>query len=178
VKDSVAVNVWRNPTANAGPDHRILEGEQVQLEGTAAGTSITYTWQPLYNIDNPATLQPFVHPAHDTTYTLTVNSLVGCGSVSDKVFIRVLEKVHIPNAFSPNGDGINDTWQIEKLVTYPEADIYIYNRYGQPVYHSKGYYKPWDGRMNNQRLPFGTYYYMIDLKNDQPKLSGWVQIVY
>jgi len=177
VRDTVAVNVWRNPTADAGPDKRIQEGEEVLLNGTASGTTITYRWQPVYNIDNPAILQPLVHPLHDTTYTLTVNSLVGCGTVIDKVFVRVLEKVRIPNAFSPNGDGINDTWQIEKLFTYPESDIYIYNRYGQPVYHSKGYYKPWDGRMNSQPLPFGTYYYMIDLKNNLPKLTGWVQIV-
>lgn len=178
VRDTMSVNVWHNPTANAGPDKRIREGEQVQLAGTAGGTSITYRWQPLYNIDNPALLQPTVYPLHDTTYILTVNSQVGCGTAADKVFVRLLEKVRIPNAFSPNGDGINDNWQIEKLYTYPEADVYIYNRYGQPVFHSKGYYKPWDGRMNNQLMPPGTYYYVIDVKNDQPKLTGWVQVVY
>jgi len=178
VKDSVAVNVWRNPTADAGPDKLIKEGEFVTLDGAVGGTSISYNWRPAYNIDDANALQPVVSPAQDTVYTLTVTSLVGCGVVTDNVFIRVLQKVNIPNAFSPNGDGINDTWAIQKLITYPDADLFVFNRYGQPVFHSKGYYKPWDGSYNGQRLPFGTYYYMIDLKNGLPKLSGWVQIVY
>lgn len=178
VKDSVQVNVLKNPEANAGPDKRIHEGEFVQLDGTAAGTNVSYTWRPFYNIDNAAILQPMVHPTQDTLYTLTVTSQVGCGSVSDAVLIRVLQKVEIPNAFSPNGDGINDVWNMPKLITYPEADVYVYNRFGQPVFHSRGYSKPWDGTLNGNRLPFGTYYYMIDLKNDLPKLSGWVQIIY
>lgn len=178
IKDSVAVNVLRNPVANAGPDKKIMEGDYVTLDATAAGTNVNYTWQPFYNINSNSVLQPLVHPEKDTMYTLMVSSLMGCGSVSDAVFIRVLQKVAIPNAFSPNGDGINDLWNIPKLVTYPEADVFIYNRFGQAVFHSKGYNKPWDGTVNGKKLPFGTYYYMIDLKNELPKLSGWVQIIY
>jgi gliding motility-associated-like protein len=178
VKDSVAINVLKKPVANAGQDKKILEGQSVQLNGSAAGTNVIYTWQPVYNITDATVLQPVVSPAHDTIYTLVVTSLVGCGVATDDVFVRVLETVHLPNAFSPNGDGINDTWNIPKLITYPEADIYVYNRAGQLVYHSKGYNKPWDGTFNGNRLPFGTYYYLIDLKNGLPKLSGWVQILY
>ncbi len=96
---------------------------------------------------------------------------------TDDVFIRVFKKVIIPNAFSPNNDGINDTWKIEALETYPESNVSVFNRYGQVVYHSTGYNKPWDGKLNGIPLPVGTYYYKIDLKNNFSILSGWVLII-
>ncbi len=176
--DTVNVNILKKPVADAGPDKTIFEGQPVTLTATAAGTSVYYSWSPMYNINDPSLLQPTVSPAQDTTYTLTVSSSVGCGTATDQVFVRVFQKVIIPNAFSPNGDGINDTWNIQKLDTYPEADLYVYNRFGQAVFHSKGYNKPWDGTINGKHLPLGTYYYLIDLKNGLPKLSGWVVILY
>ncbi len=178
IQDSVHVSVWKKPLASAGPDKKIMEGETVQLDGAVAGTNVSYNWSPLYNIGNPQAVQPPVFPDHDTTYVLTVTSQQGCGVSSDAVFVRVLQKIHIPNAFSPNGDGINDTWNIPKLSTYPEADVYVYNRYGQPVFHCKGYNQPWDGTVNGKKLPLGTYYYLVDVKNGQPKLGGWVIILY
>ncbi len=93
------------------------------------------------------------------------------------MFVKVFQKVIVPNAFSPNADGINDTWDIKKLETYPGAEVFVYNRYGQPVFHSNGYNKPWNGTFNNQPLPVGTYYYVIDVKNGLPRLSGWVVVL-
>ena len=83
----------------------------------------------------------------------------------------------IPNAFSPNNDGINDTWQIPALQTYTDPEVTVFNRYGQAVYRSKGYGTAWDGSFKGKRLPVGTYYYVIDLKIGEV-LSGWVMIVY
>ena len=83
----------------------------------------------------------------------------------------------IPNAFSPNGDGINDTWIIDYLNSYPGVTVQVFNRYGQAVYRSVGYSRPWDGTYNNQPLPVGTYYYVIDRKVAAPKISGWVAIL-
>jgi gliding motility-associated-like protein len=91
--------------------------------------------------------------------------------------VRVYKKIIIPNTFSPNNDGINDYWNIDALVTYPGSSILIFNRYGQQVYQSTGYARPWDGTYNGSPLPQGTYYYIIDLKNNTPKLTGWVLIV-
>jgi gliding motility-associated-like protein len=77
----------------------------------------------------------------------------------------------------PNGDGINDQWNIESLNTYPEADIRVFNRDGRIVYAGKGYTTPWNGTHNGHPVPAGTYYYVIDLKNSLPILSGWVFVV-
>ena len=176
--DTVNVFVWKKPTANAGNDQKIFEGDPAQLSATAGGSDVTYAWSPLYNITDATTLGPTVTPESDTTYTLTVTSQDGCGSASDDVFIRVFKKIVIPNAFSPNNDGINDTWKIAKLDTYPDAEISLFNRYGQLVYHSTGYTNEWNGNYNGKPLPVGTYYYVIDLKTGFGKNpTGWVVIL-
>ena len=128
-------------------------------------------------MNNSTILNPVVTPDHDYTYKLNVSSAMGCGTASDSVFIRVYKKITIPNVFSPNGDGINDTWNILQLNTYPEADLSVFNRYGQKVYESAGYANQWDGKLKGKHLPLGTYYYIIDLKNGLKPFSGWVMIL-
>lgn len=175
--DTVNVNVYKKPVANAGPDKSTMEGNPVKLDAVSTGNGVSYAWSPNYAIDNNTLLQPLVNPSSDTTYTLTVTSNFGCGVTTDNVFVKVFQKPLVPNAFSPNGDGINDIWNIKKLDTYPNADVFVYTRHGQPVFHSKGYNKPWNGTFNNNPLPLGTYYYLIDVKNGLPRLSGWVMIL-
>jgi len=83
----------------------------------------------------------------------------------------------VPNAFSPNGDGINDTWVIRYLNEYPQADVQVFNRWGQPVYHITGYTTPWDGTYKGQPLPVGTYYWIIRPGNGRRQISGSVTIL-
>lgn len=176
-KDTITVVVLKRPKANAGPDKKMIAGDTVQLNGIAGGDIGSYFWTPAQFINNTSVLTPVVNPVTDFIYTLHVVSGNGCGAASDDVFVRVFKKISIPNAFSPNGDGINDVWDIQALESYPESTTKVFNRYGQLVFQSAGYNKPWDGRYNGKPLPFGTYYYIIDRKNDFPLLSGWVVIV-
>lgn len=175
--DTVLVNVFHTPTANAGPDKTIIEGDAVTLNGNATGEGVNYYWTPNVFINNANSLQPVVSPSHDTTYTLHVESTAGCGVATDEVFVKVFKKVTVPNAFSPNKDGINDTWQIVAINAYPDAEVNVFNRYGQVVFTSHGYNNPWDGTYNKNPLPVGTYYYVIDLKSGLPKLKGWLAIL-
>ncbi|MBS1501601.1 MAG: beta-propeller fold lactonase family protein, partial [Bacteroidetes bacterium] len=85
--------------------------------------------------------------------------------------------VTIPNTFTPNGDGINDFWDIGALTSYPQCLVSIYTRYGSLIFQSKGYPKPWDGTYKNSPVPTGTYYYIIDLQDGSPLLSGFVAVV-
>ena len=133
-------------------------------------------WSPATGLDNLSSVTPIANPTDDITYTMTVTSQ-NCGISTSSVFVRVYKKVTVPNTFSPNSDGINDLWNIDALTTYPESSIMVFNRYGKKVYQSTGYTKAWDGTYNGSALPEGTYYYVIDLKNNTPKLSGWVFIV-
>ncbi|HVW98785.1 MAG TPA: gliding motility-associated C-terminal domain-containing protein [Mucilaginibacter sp.] len=83
----------------------------------------------------------------------------------------------IPNTFTPNGDGINDLWNISALLYYPDCSLTIYTRYGSQVYKTNGYPAPWDGTSNGKPLPAGIYYYVLDLKNGERPKAGYVTIL-
>jgi gliding motility-associated-like protein len=92
--------------------------------------------------------------------------------------VAIPPTVVIPNAFTPNGDGINDLWNIKSIEAYPKCIISVYSRYGALVYQSKGYPRSWDGTSNGTPVPTGTYYYIIDLNEDNTKpLTGYVAVI-
>ena len=82
-----------------------------------------------------------------------------------------------PNAFTPNGDGINDIWNIPVLIGFGNCTVDIYSRNGRKVYHSVGYDKPWDGTYDGKLLPNAVYYYVIDIKNGSKPFSGYVSLL-
>jgi gliding motility-associated-like protein len=85
--------------------------------------------------------------------------------------------VNINNAFTPNGDGVNDFWDMPFLTGYPGCTVSIFNRYGQMVFHSINYPKPWDGTYNGSALPVGTYYYVINLNNGKQPIAGPITLL-
>jgi len=127
-------------------------------------------------LDHDDVLNPVANPTTNTLYTLTVTNAEGC-TVAAQVTVNVLKNPVIPNAFTPNGDGINDTWNIKYLDTYPGNTVDIYNRYGEKVYSSIGYAVPWDGTYKGANLPTDTYYYIINPKNGRKAISGSVTII-
>jgi gliding motility-associated-like protein len=82
-----------------------------------------------------------------------------------------------PNAFTPNGDGINDTWDIKYLNLYAGCTVEIINRFGNKIFRSAGYPIAWNGKYNELDLPVGTYYYIIKLRSDGKPISGYVTII-
>ncbi|MBV9987466.1 MAG: gliding motility-associated C-terminal domain-containing protein [Chitinophagaceae bacterium] len=82
-----------------------------------------------------------------------------------------------PNAFSPNSDGINDTWNIPALGAFPQCTVDIYERSGRLVFHSLGYSKSWDGRFNGRALPVATYYYVIKVSEKLVPLTGSITLI-
>lgn len=168
--------VYPVPTVTAGPDKILLEGGTDTLNGKGIGSNLVYAWSPSTWLSNTAVPNPQTKALDDIIYSLKVTSADGC-SASDEVLVKVLKMPAIPNAFSPNGDGVNDRWEIKYLETYPGATVEIYNRYGQLVFRSKGYSQPWDGRYNGSPVPVGTYYYMVDPKNNRKPIAGFVDII-
>ncbi|MGI4751407.1 MAG: gliding motility-associated C-terminal domain-containing protein [Janthinobacterium lividum] len=152
-----------------------------------AGTAPDYQWQ--VNGGNVG--------ANSQTYTsntfkngdvirckVTGNNSAACvinnGIISNALTINVntlLNAIKIPTAFSPNGDGINDLWNIPALTNYADCLVEVYSRYGQLIYQSKGYSKAWDGTLNGKILPVGTYYYIIGSKTDLQRIAGNVTIL-
>lgn len=170
------ITVFPVPTVTAGPDEYVLEGGFVTLQGSGSGNNLTYLWTPNQYMDNNLSPTPKVSPPDDIYYTLTVTSSDNC-TAKDQVFVKVLKAPVIPNIFSPNGDGVHDRWEIAFLSTYPGCTIDIFNRYGQLVYHSVGYDKPWDGTINGKLAPVGTYYYLVNPKNGRKQVAGYVDLI-
>ncbi|GAB3931038.1 T9SS type B sorting domain-containing protein [Mucilaginibacter myungsuensis] len=86
------------------------------------------------------------------------------------------QSIVIPNAFTPNGDNINDRWNIADLQYYPSCRVHVFDRRGSLLYYSAGYGLPWDGTSNGSPLPSGTYYYLIEFSATE-RSSGAVTIV-
>ena len=176
ITDSVKITVFNKPVADAGNDKISFIGNSVLLTGNAGGTDVSIAWNPVNYLDQPNIATPRSSSPADITYKLTVTSNKGCGVASDDVFVKVYAKT-IPNAFSPNNDGINDRWNIPFLELYPDAIITVFNRYGQPVYTTSGNYKPWDGKQKGKPLPAATYYYTVVSTDNNLKYSGSVLII-
>ena len=101
-----------------------------------------------------------------------------CESTRTEVMVTVsASDITIPNAFTPNNDGINDYWDIKGTENYPNVLVQVFNRYGQKVFESKGYSTPFDGRLNGSNLPAGVYYYILNLNSNCNLLSGSLTIL-
>ena len=170
------IKIYDYPKIDAGPDMYVLEDGQKLVKATATGQSLVFSWEPKTYLNKSDTLTPFVvMPKEDIVYTLNVIGSGNCKS-SDEVKIFSLKKPTPPNTFTPNGDGINDTWEIEFLSKYTGCIVEVYTPQGQMVFKSIGYSTPWNGTYNGNALPAGTYYYVIDPKNDRNKIAGYVTI--
>jgi len=174
------INVYSYPLVSAGPDLPVFEGDFVVLQASAQGSSMQYLWTDSIYLNNPNILNPSCSLPGDVKeqiFRLTVTGIGGC-SAYDEVRIFLLKKLNISNFFTPNGDGINDKWEIKNLEYYPTSRVQIFARNGQMVYETKGYSKPWDGTLKGKPLPFDTYYYIIEpgISVLQP-MKGYVTII-
>ena len=168
--------VYPQPLVNAGPDRTLIIGGVITLEARATGEGLKYRWSPEERINDPLQLQPLVSPIKETQYRLDVESAMGCKN-SDEVMVKVFEYLVIPNAFTPNNDGKNDTWKIPYLGSYPDFEVKVFNRYGQLVYRSQKGMVNWDGRVNGKEAPTGTYVYVLDRKSFGEPVKGSFQLI-
>ena len=171
------VVVHLQPRIDAGPSFIVPEGTTVQFKATANDTTTTrISWTPPFGLSNPNTLNPTLQVTENRVYTLVAVGDGNCTAM-DTMMVRILKAIEVPNAFSPNGDGINDRWEIPNLADYPGAKVEVFNRWGQQVFLSFGYNRPWDGSFLGKALPLATYYYVITLNNGFKPVTGSVTII-
>lgn len=171
-------------SVDAGPDITTFPGNVVNVGGSGNGPH--FNWFPTGGLADPLAPQTtFTATSPGVfTYTLTTSNDLGC-TKSDQVIITVLNPILVFNAFTPNGDGINDTWEIRNAELYPEIDVSVFSRWGQRIFHQVGYSNEdgWDGTSMGKILPAGVYYYAIDLNsgntNDEKteRLTGSITLL-
>jgi len=174
----VAINVHGKPVVNAGPDRILFAGDSVTLAATIAGESPSYYWLPPDHLNDAALLNPNAAPPLNMSYTLFATSKYGCTN-NDGVFIKVAGAVYVPNAFTPNNDGKNDSWRIPYLDPLLGAVVNVYNRFGQLVYHAEGTTVDWDGNLKGMPQSAGAYVYHIHFKknNGEVNMKGTVILI-
>jgi gliding motility-associated-like protein len=119
-------------------------------------------------------------------YSIVVTDKNNCG-VTGKYTINYKkdnceQDVFMPQGFSPDGDGINDGYTIDGIEKFPNNHLRIYNRWGTLVFEEKGYKNTWKGTFekgigaNEETLPTGTYFYVLELEPGKPAISGYLYI--
>ncbi|MEO7531423.1 MAG: gliding motility-associated C-terminal domain-containing protein [Sediminibacterium sp.] len=174
----VTVKASAYPVFKVSSPPPITRPNSFDISSTISGdkTGVTYT----YWKDSLTTI-PLPNPNAITRtgrYFIKASIEGGCSQIF-AVNINVGEAIlQPPNAFSPNGDGVHDTWEIPLLASlYADCTVDIYNRLGQKIFHSVGYATAWDGKYKGFDQPVGTYYYIIKARVDLPSVSGSISIV-
>ena len=175
--DKLSVEFIPPPTVSIKGPVYVLKGRTTTLTPTVSDPNVTYVWSPDIDISSTSVAEPTITGDVDKTYTLTVIDSRGCIS-SATVNVIVSPLITVPNTFTPNGDGVNDLWEIQGMAAYSQATVDIFDRNGQKIFHSVGYGKAWDGTVNGKQVPYGVYYYIIDPKYDGLHvLTGYVTVI-
>lgn len=151
-------------------DTVICVADQEMVRIVAPAGYVAYYW------NGGGSGSPYLDIATPGTYSLQVEAENGCTATTTFEVRPYCKEMTIPNTFSPNGDGVNDVWVIGGLED-GGAVVTVFNRYGQQVFHSRGYGVPWDGSYNGRLLPVGTYYYHISTSRGE-HLRGSVTVLY
>jgi gliding motility-associated-like protein len=175
--NALTVKIFTLPTVTLPKSQDITSGKSIILNPVTNGNIIKYIWVPATGLNNAFVKNPVASPLSDISYSLTVTSGEGCTTTASTSIIVLGGTINITNAFTPNNDGINDTWVIPNLVHYASCTVEVFNRYGTKVFRTVGYAHPWDGRDNDIPVPVGVYYYIIDLKDGSPTLTGSITII-
>ncbi len=175
-KDTIVqiINIAPKPIAGFifDTDNGLNIGAEFSFIDTSLN-AVTWEWD-LGNGDASSEQNPSTVYFDNGLYNVTqwVTSTSGCSDsitliVSINTVTTEISEL-IPNAISPNGDGVNDVWKLEFVkLLHDDAQIIIVNRLGQTIFESTGYPNPWDGTFNGDDVPEGTYYYIIKITEEE-----------
>ncbi len=157
------VVVLESPRVDLGNDTLLAPGGLLSLD---AGEHTAWDWST-----GETTREIQVGEAG--IYSVVVTNEFGCRATDE---IEVTMDIGVPNFFTPNGDGYNDTWEIPFMTQHPDARIRIYDRFGtlmtSYLYREGG----WDGTRNGEPAREDTYWYVIELNNGSRPLKGPVTV--
>ena len=159
------------------PDTTIELGVPLQLVATGG---VLFEWSPPTFLSSTTTATPILTATQTGTfiYSVRITDAQGC-SASEKLTVTVIpsNNVLIPDLYTPNADGVNDTWEVDFLQPLSNYTVRIFSRGGLEVWNTTNYQNDWNGThyKTGKILPDGTYYYMIMLA-DGTEFKGPVTI--
>ena len=158
----ISVAVKQRPKINfADPVITLSPGQQLQLNPIVTGNIKSFNWAPVEMLTNPNILTPLTKGLNShVTFKLAVTGENDCAS-SAEVTVKVFRKLAMPNAFTPNGDGKNDSFGLPDGVQFELKEFSIFNRWGNKIFTTADIRKAWDGRLNGVKSDAGTYVYFV-----------------
>lgn len=161
---SVTVTVNPNPVISAGPDLTLLDGSPTNITTTTTIGGGTWMWNPPTGLDCPTCQNPVATTTTTTTYTLTYTDPNGCKAI-DSMIVYVFcndNALAVPNAFTPDGDGVDDVFNLKSNGLQSINFLRIYDRWGEKVFETTDVNQGWDGTKNGVALMPDAYVYWIE----------------
>lgn len=163
---NTTVTVLSAPLTTIIPDTTVEQGNELMLYATGG---VVYHWSPDTYLDNPTVPTPMMSTNVVGVYTYSVDilGLNGCSEI-EKVTVTVIEgtpttdDANFVDLFTPNDDGVNDTWDLGDLSAYAPYNLQIMTRGGLRVLQSTNYQNDWDGTFKGKKLPDGAYWYILE----------------
>ena len=181
--DTMLIHVLPSVNVFAGRDTSIAVNQPLQLNATDPDNAgfISYMWSPPFGLNNSLIKSPIAILNRDITYIVTATTADGC-KATDDINIRIFQapEVFVPNAFTPNHDGLNDLFR-PVMVGIRELKYFIvYNRYGQEIYRTSTIGAGWDGMVKGQMQNTGSFVWAveaIDYRGISIKKNGSVILI-
>ncbi len=174
----ISLTAYPKPEVSISPAFaEIINGELITLRASGA---TYYTWKPISPLDNSFREEVLASPTENTTFSVVGINDYGCWDTAySEIIVNADERMIMPNAFTPNGDGLNDLFKIPGD-HFTIRRFEIYNRYGQIVYQDSGNNNGWDGNFNGAASQQGVYQYYIILdfyNGNQKILKGDINLI-
>lgn len=146
-------------------------GTTLSIVANGGNGFLTYSW-------SNGTYEPSILFAQEGTYYCYIKDGEGCVAKSDEVEVTdEMECIEIPNTFTPNDDGINDTWNLD-FTGYSDVKLIVFSKWGREVYATSDNEVHWDGLSpSGAKLPSAVYYYVLELNGGEINQSGFVTLL-
>lgn len=179
-KDTVTITSFALPNINASSDNNSVDCNEKAVQLSATG-ALNYQWTPAIFCETPNAASTKARPPATTVFTVKGISANGCEAEDTiTVFYEGKTVVKVPNAFTPNNDGINDKIKPIVVCDFIMTEFLIYNRWGQNVFTTTDLNKAWDGTFNGKPCELGVHYYLLkgkNSKNEDVMLKGDITLI-
>jgi len=172
--NTIAPVIYPLPVVAALPDTTIPVGASATLYLPVTGNIAHYLWSPSGTLSNSAIPDPVASPAANTTYSLLVTTVDNCTATGERT-VNLFSGLYMPNAFTPNNDGLNDVFRIPPSIKIKVNFFSIFNRWGDMVFSTSDPSVGWDGTYNGSPTAMATYVWVIQYTDPLTNLPAQSQ---